>query len=92
MANARFVGFLSTNLENVEFPSESVRNQHLKQKVSESDAVYDFFYTKDPVKVGVKFFVSYRIINPALTLEHLSLNDIKKHIESVVNTDMGNVI
>lgn len=91
-ATSRFAGFLSTNLANVEFPSAEVRHQHIEQGVSAANAVYDYFYTQDAVKVGVKFFVSYRITNPDLTLEHLSLEDISKHIEAVVNSDMGNAI
>lgn len=86
IANARFDGFLTTNLQNVEFPSD----QH---KIEGRENInYDYYYTADGVEVGVRFFVCYRIVNPDKTLQNLSLSGIRNHIESVVTTDMGNAI
>ncbi len=92
IGNARFDGYLPTSLQNVEFPSESVRKQHLEQGTAKENANFDYFYTADQVKVGVRFLVNYRIQNPEKTLATLKLNDIRGHIESVVAADMGNAI
>jgi regulator of protease activity HflC (stomatin/prohibitin superfamily) len=92
IGTARFDGFLSTSLQNVEFPSEAVRNKNLQQGIKKEEANFDYFYTADQVKVGVRFLVNYRIQKPELTLSTLKLADIRAHIESVVTADMGNAI
>lgn len=92
IGNGRFDGFMSKNFENVQFPSAETRAQHLAMGVSEEECNFHLFYTGDSVPVGVRFFVSYKITNPELALESLKFNDIKRHIECVVNADMGNAI
>ncbi len=89
---ARFDGFLSLNLVNLEFPSAATKDKRRADKRSSLDQYYDKFYTSDRVEVGVKFFVCYRIKDPAKLLEHLKLSDVQAHIEGVVNTDMGRAI
>lgn len=91
-ASARFVGFLPTNIQNLEFPSDTSRAKRIAQGITAQEAAFDTFYTQDSVKVGVKFFVCYRIDNPSKTLEHLDLDKIQEHIEGVVNLDMGRAI
>lgn len=89
---ARFGGFLSLNLVNLEFPSAATKTKRRADQRSATDQYYDKFYTEDRVEVGVRFFVCYRITNPAKLLEHLSLDEVQAHIEGVVNTDMGRAI
>lgn len=92
IGSARFDGYLPTSLQNVEFPSESVRRKNIDQGISKENANFDYFYTADQVKVGVRFLVNYRITDPEKTLSTLKLADIRNHIESVVAADMGNAI
>lgn len=91
-ANARFDGFMSTNLENLEFPSAETKTRRKDEGANQKKQNYDVFNTSDPVEVGVKFFVCYRIKDPSKVLKHLDFKDIKRHIEFVVNTDMGKAI
>jgi regulator of protease activity HflC (stomatin/prohibitin superfamily) len=92
IGSARFDGYLPTSLQNVEFPSESVRKRNMEQGIKKEDANFDYYYTADQVKVGVRFLVNYRIQDPKNTLSTLKLADIRAHIESVVTADMGNAI
>lgn len=90
--NARFDGFMSTNFENLEFPSKETRIKRREEGRQDLTQYYDKFYTADRVEVGVKFFVCYQIEDPKKVLAHLNLKDIQTHIEGVVNTDMGRAI
>ncbi|MDQ8040041.1 MAG: hypothetical protein REH83_06495 [Rickettsiella sp.] len=74
--NIKFSTFLSTNLINRHYPSES------------NSAQFEY-YTKDSVKVGVRLFVAYRITNPILALQNLEPTEIDKHIEYVTHVDMA---
>lgn len=78
-SSARFDGFLSLNLQNLEFPRSS-------------QSSYAQYYTKDAVKVGVRFFVCYRVTDPHEALSRVRLHDIEVHIEGVVDLDMGRAI
>jgi hypothetical protein len=80
---------LSRALQNINFPSEETIIQNKKDKKEHPEL--DHFYTSDSIKVGVKIFVCYRIVDPLKLMSFLKLSDVQTHIEGVVATDMGRI-
>ncbi len=81
---------ISTALNNVEFPSaETIA--HNKREHKEHPEL-DTYYTSDTIPVGVKIFVAYRIDNPERLISTLDLSDVLKHIELVVQGDVGRIL
>lgn len=89
------VGFLSTTLETLVFPSQDAID---KKKADESgtyndDMAYALFITSDSVKIGAKLLVAYQIVDALKALQKLgSEKGILKHIENLAVTDMGKVV
>lgn len=72
--NAKFITFLPTDLVNKNYPTK-------KEQFT--------YYTQDSVQVGVKLFVTYRIIDPKLAIRNLRPKEIDAHIENVTHIDMA---
>lgn len=75
--NVSYADTLNTNLINRNYPREGEGHQYYE------------YYTKDSVKVGVKLFVAYQIVNPGLVLSKLSPREIDEHIRHVTHVDMA---
>lgn len=102
--NHAFDGFISTNIQTIQFPSEKTKEarkleaKYAKTTKSENDDLtlddikYEVFRTSDGLPIGVKLLVVYQIAEPTKTLEMLDKNNIINHIENIVVADMGMVI
>jgi len=89
------VGFISTAVETVVFPSPtSIKTRQADNpKADLATLAYEVFITKDSLKVGVKLLVAYQIIDPLMALTVLRDEEgILKHIENLAVTDMGKAI
>jgi regulator of protease activity HflC (stomatin/prohibitin superfamily) len=90
---ARFAEFLDTRTQTLEFPSYDVVDQRINEGEDKHNARFDKFKTADNVNVAVRFVVTYKITDPKLALKELkSRAEIERHIETLVNADMGNAI
>ncbi len=78
--NVRFIGFLSTNLQNCNFPAPEEKQEYYK------------YYTQDLVLIGVKLYIIYSIRDPEKVLAKLKFNDINEHVRRTTHTDMLKVI
>jgi len=102
--NHSYEGFLTTNTQTIEFPSESTRRLRKKEAQSAektktpdddlnyNDINYEIFRTSDGLPIGVKILVVFEIENPDLTLRRLKPDQIIPHIEHLVVADMGRTI
>jgi regulator of protease activity HflC (stomatin/prohibitin superfamily) len=94
-ASHEFVSFLSTAVQNLEFPSAETKSRRLKDnpKATTDELTYELFTTRDSLKVGVKLYVAYSIVDAMLALTKLrDLKGILDHIESCATVDMGMAI
>ncbi len=90
---ARFAEFLDTRTQTLEFPSNEVVKQRVSEGQDKHTSRFDKFKTADNVNVAVRFVVTYRITDPKKALQSLkSRAEIERHIETLVNADMGNAI
>ncbi len=90
---ARFAGFLDTRVQTIEFPSKELQKERLERGEDATTSRFDKFQTAEGVNVAVRFVVTYHIEDPKLALQKLqSRQEIERHIERLVNADMGNAI
>lgn len=97
-------GFLTTNIQTIEFPSEATRtarkhdaanaakNHDPSDDMNYNDINYEIFRTSDGLPIGVKILVVFEIEKPNLTLTRLKPDQIIPHIEHLVVADMGRTI
>ena len=94
--NHSFEGFLPTNIQTIQFPSQTTIKQRIKEDRDNNDTDdeinYEVFRTSDGLPIGVKILVIYEIENPDLTLNKLNPTQITQHIEHIVVADMGLII
>ena len=69
--NHSFEGFLQTNIQTIQFPSNETIKRRIKEdrdKNDKDDEInYEVFRTSDGLPIGVKILVIYEIENPDLT-------------------------
>lgn len=97
-------GFLTINIQTIEFPSEATRkartanakktnkNTDPTDDMNYNDINYEIFRTSDGLPIGVKILVVFEIEKPDLTLKRLKPDQIMPHIEHLVVADMGRTI
>lgn len=94
-ATHQVVGFISTAVETVVFPSPAAMKarQADNPKADMASLAYEVFITRDSLKIGVKLLVAYQIVDPLMALTVLRDEEgILKHIENLSVTDMGKAI
>lgn len=86
--------FLSTSLQNENYPSEErKRNLRKNGTVDEDQIQFICARTKDNLSVGVQLQVTFQIDNPALALRKFPiLAELKAHIEDTVTSEMATEI
>lgn len=94
--NHSFDGFLSTNTQTIEFPSNKTKEERRaeigEQNLRPEDIIYEIFRTSDGLPIGVKLLVVYEIYDADACLRKLNKDQILPHIENIVVADMGMVI
>lgn len=90
---ASFSEFLDMRVQTLEFPSKELQTRRVREGIDAKVARFDRFKTADGTNVAVRFVVTYFIKDPKLALSKFkSKADIERHIETLVNADMGNAI
>jgi regulator of protease activity HflC (stomatin/prohibitin superfamily) len=90
---ASFKDFVDTRMQTIEFPSQEIQKERIKAGTEPSKARFDRFQTAEGTNVAVRFVVTYQIEDPKKALQVLqSREEIERHIERLVNADMGNAI
>lgn len=87
-------GFINTNVQAPDFPSEAEKKKRSKNNpnISADELNHYVFTTKDNLKICMKLLVSYRIIDPNTTLSQLGENNIQSTVESLASVDMGKMV
>lgn len=88
------VGYINTGLQTLIFPSaRTVAERQANRKDASWDEIhYEPMTTRDSLKVGLKLLVAIQVVDPALCLTKLRLQDIIEHVENLAVSDMARAV
>ena len=90
-----FEGFVSSELQTLEYPSEAAKNKKLEQKFlsKDEDICFNYFITLDKFKIGIKTSIEYVILYPLNIIEKgIAITKIAEYIETRTTAILKNFI